>query len=640
MKKKFSLVALLLVFAMLLGACAPAAPKQEADKGDGNKQVEQPQGEEKKPEDSKGMEEEMNSKEFVIAKNDGEALPAGEGTLKMAYVSSGPFKGIFSNVLYQGNDDATLMQDTMWGAIKVDEEFKMAKGGPVEVEFDKENKKVTYKINPKYTWNDGTPVTAKDFAYAYEIIGHGDYTGIRYGEDYQNVVGIEEYHWGTMSEETINKLKEASADFKMPEGIVPAKEISGVKIVDDHTLEITFKKFSVDILWGSGLPGEAVPYHQLKDIPIAKLAESDEVRIKPLSCGPYYINSIVAGESVEFKANEHFWKGKPNIPTVIISVLSPDKLVESMKSGEYDVYLSVPAAKYEDIKDLANFDILTRTDYAYSYIGFKLGKWDAQNKVNVYDPNAKMADLNLRSAMELALDPNAIGEQYYSGLRYRGATIIPTLFKSFHDSSLQPIPYDMEKAKKILDDAGYMDKDNDGKREKPDGSKLTINVAMMDGSAIDKEISEYYMQQWKDLGLDVQYTEGRLLEFNHFYDLVGADNENIDVYFGAWSTGTNPEPYGLYGKEAVWNFPRFVDDELEAALKKVTDEQSFDDAYRVQAYKDVQRIIYEKKPISILYYRMAIRPVNKRIKMYDWSFTSDQSLSQVELLSKDTVKAE
>lgn len=643
MNKKFRLLALLLVFAMVLSACAPAAPKQDG----GDKPTDTQQGQEQKQDggeekknDSEAMAKEMDSKEFTIAQNEGSALAAGEGVLKMALVSANPFKGVFSAQLYQGNDDSSIMNGTMWGSTLSDEEFKMGKGGPVEMEFDREKKTATIKINPKYTWNDGTPVTAKDYMYAYEVVGHGDYTGIRFGDDYKNVIGMEEYHWGTMSEETLNKLKEASEDFKMPEDITPAKEISGLKMIDDQTLEVSFKTFGVDILWGSGIPFEPMPHHYLKDIEIAKLAESDEIRLKPLSPGPYYINRVVPGESIEFKANPHYYKGEAKIPTAILNVLSPDKLVESMKAGEYDVYINVPAAKYEDIKDLPNFDVLTRTDYAYSYIGFKLGKWDAQNKTNIYDPNSKMADLNLRSAMELAIDANAIGEQYYGGLRYRGATIIPTLFKSFHDPSLQAIPYDLEKAKMILDEAGYKDTDNDGKREKPDGSKLTINVAMMDGSAADKEISEYYMQQWKEIGLDVQYTEGRLLEFNHFYDLVGADNENIDVYFGAWSTGTNPEPYGLYGKDAVWNFSRFVDDELEAALKKVTSEESFDDAFRVQAYKDVQRIIYEKKPISILYYRMAIRPVNKRVKLYDWSYTSTQTLNELELLAPEPVKAQ
>ena len=601
MKKKFRLLALLLVFAMVFAACTPAALKQEGEKPADTQQGEQPKEGEGQTKTSEDMQKELSSKENPIAKNEGEPLPAGEGVLRMAYVSTSPFKGLFSMPFYIGNDDGTIMQNTMWGTFHTDEEFRATTGGPAEIQFDRENKKATVKIHEKYTWNDGTPVTAKDFLFVYEIIGHGDYTGIRFGDDYKNVVGMEEYHWGTISEENLKKLQEASADFKMPEGITPAKEISGVKIIDDKTLEITFKNFSVDILWGGGIPTEPVPYHQLKDIPMDKMQESDAIRKNPLSCGPYYITNVVPGESVEFKANPYYWKGQVNIPTAIVTVLNPDKLVESMKAGEYDIYLRAPATKFEEIKDLPNYDVLTRTDYAYSYIGYKLGKWDAQNKTNVYDPNSKMANLNLRSAMEMALDADLIGETYYSGLRYRGATIIPTVFKSFHDSSLQPVQQDMEKAKQLLDEAGYKDVDGDGKRENPDGSKLTINLAHMDSASIDKELVAYYIQQWNEIGLDIALTEGRLLEFNHFYDLVEADNENIDVFFGAWSVGTNPEPYSQYGKDAVWNFSRFVDDELEAALKKITAEESFDDEFRKQAYKDVQRIIYEKKPVKRLH---------------------------------------
>ncbi len=587
-------------------------------------------------------ETDFDNMEYVFVENKGTPLPADQGMLKVGLVYASPFKGVFSSVLYQGADDSGIMGPTMWGSFMGDGEFKLRNGGPCSIEPNAADKKVIIKIDPKYTWNDGTPVTAKDFAYAYEIIGHGDYTGARYGEEYKNVVGMEEYHRGTMSEENKERLSQAK-DFKMPDNLVPAKEISGLKIIDDKTLEVTFKKFGVDILWGGGIPHEPVPYHQLKDIPIAKLAESDAVRLKPLSCGPYYISGIVAGESVEFRANEHYWTGKPHIPMVVMTVINPDKLVESMKAGEYDIYMGAPASKFEEIKDISNYDILKRSDYSYSYIGFKLGKWDGALKKNIYDPNCKMADLKLRSAMELAIDPDLLGREYYSGLRYRGTTIIPTVFKSIHDSSLEPIEYDMEAARKMLDEAGYKDIDGDGFRENIKGEKLTIYMAYMSGDSVAEEMAAYYKQQWNDAGLDVRYTNGRLIEFNNFYDLVESDNPQIDVFFGAWSTGSNPAPYDLYGENAVWNFSRYTNPELEEALKSVASEKALDTEYRLQGYKNIQKLIYDKKPVSILFYRMEILPVNKRVKKYDWRYDDGtlkfESWADLQLTAGEPLKA-
>ena len=73
-----------------------------------------------------------------------------------------------------------------------------------------------------------------------------------------------------------------------------------------------------------------------------------------------------------------------------------------------------------------------------------------------------------------------------------------------------------------MDDAGYKDVDDDGLREDKDGNKLTINFASMSGGETAQPLADYYIQQWKEIGLDVQYTTtGRLIEFNSFYDKLG-----------------------------------------------------------------------------------------------------------------------
>ena len=89
------------------------------------------------------------------------------------------------------------------------------------------------------------PLTADDLIYPYEIIGHPDYTGIRYDGDFQNIVGAVEYNAGK------------------------ADTISGIKKIDDKTIEISFNKVSPAIYSiGDGLWGYAAPKHQLKDIPV------------------------------------------------------------------------------------------------------------------------------------------------------------------------------------------------------------------------------------------------------------------------------------------------------------------------------------------------------------------------------------
>ena len=100
----------------------------------------------------------------------------------------------------------------------------------------------------------------------------------------------------------------------------------------------------------------------------------------------------------------------------------------------------------------------------------------------------------------------------------------------------------------LLDEAGYKDTDGDGLREDQKGKNLEIKLASMAGDRIAEEMTTFYMQNWKDVGLNVTLSTGRIIEFNRFYDKVQADDPEIDIFMAAWGTGTNPSPAGLYVK--------------------------------------------------------------------------------------------
>ena len=73
------------------------------------------------------------------------------------------------------------------------------------LDLDVDNKKATITIQEDVKWSDGEPLVADDIMYSYEIIGHKDYTGVRYDSNFRNIVGMEEYHDG--SADSISVLK-------------------------------------------------------------------------------------------------------------------------------------------------------------------------------------------------------------------------------------------------------------------------------------------------------------------------------------------------------------------------------------------------------------------------------------------------
>ncbi|MDO4710666.1 MAG: oligopeptide ABC transporter substrate-binding protein [Peptostreptococcaceae bacterium] len=584
MKRLHKMLAGALAGMMLLTACSGGG----SDTGD--------KGGDAPKDPSKGSTVEISTK----VENEGEPIEG--GVLKVGLVLSSPFKGMFNPALYSGADDSAIMLPTMWGSFNNDADFKITEGGPVTPSFDVEAKTATIKIDEKYTWSDGTPVTVADFIYYYKILADKDYTGVRYDSDFKNVVGMEEYHAGT------------------------ATEISGLEVVDDKTLVIHFKEMHPGILWGGGIPFEPVPAHQLAGIPVKDLESSDVVRKNPVSCGPYYISEVVPGEKVLFKANEHFWRGKAHIPEVMMEVVSPDVVGEAIKSGKYDLVVdSYPTDKYDQIKDLNNIKIVGRPGYVYNYVGFKLGKWDPEKKQVVTDPNAKMNNVNLRRAMGHALDMQAMSDNLYFGLRSPADSLIPPPFTNFRNENPNAILYNKEKAIQLLDEAGYVDKDNDGFRENPDGSKLEINVATMSGGDLGENLALFYTQSWQEIGLNAVLATGRPIEFNAFYEKVQADDPGIDVFMGAWSTGSNPEPSGLYGRDAQFNYSRYASEELDKILADINSVKSFDDDFRNDAYKRFEEYMINNAPVVPIQYRMMLRTVNNRVKAYDWSYAGPYS---------------
>ena len=546
-----------------------------------------------------------------------DGTPIKGGTLKYAIVSASPFSGIFADELSQDTTDSSiggLVDESMF---EYDENRKLTNTGLASIQFDVENKTATVTLNSKdYKWSDGQPVTIDDYIFAYQAIGNKDYTGVRYDDDYKNVVGMEEYHEGK------------------------ADSVSGLEKVDDYTVKIHFKEMSPSMqLAGGSVCSYIMPKHIFKDIPEKEWEKSDYVRgTKFVGLGQFKIESIIPGESVTLVPNEHYYKGVAKVDKVVMEVVSPDNIVSEMKAGNYDI-ATMPNSQYDSYKDLNNVTLLSAEESAYEYIGFHLGKYDEETGKNVTDPKAKMADEKLRQAMAYALDIDAAGQNLYNGLQHSSNSIIIPFFKDIYNKEQEGFTYNPEKAKQLLDEAGYKDVDGDGLRENKDGSKLQINFAARTRDEANESLVQQYLNWWKEIGLDVKLYTGRTIELNSFYDKVQADDPEIDVFAAGWSTGYDPNPSGLFGESAKFNFERYVDSEGTAIMDKISSTDAFDSAKNIEYYKEWQKYVHDKAFIFPTLVGESITAVNKRVKYYDVNLGSQKSaLYQIELTSDTPAK--
>ncbi|MGV3465664.1 MAG: oligopeptide ABC transporter substrate-binding protein [Heyndrickxia sp.] len=575
MKKKhlFKILSLIIVLGLLLSACSSSTGGKNEGKNNNNS------GKNAKPP--------VDTSQFpMVVKNDKAAIE--DGTLNWALVSDTPFEGTLNTAFYTGTPDSTVLSFFDESLFSYNGDYEMTNDGAATYEMSNDNKTITVKIKDNVNWSDGQPVTAEDYEYSFLVIGSKDYTGVRYGDAIiQSIVGMKEYHAGK------------------------AKNISGIKIIDDKTLSITFTKSNPSLL--TGLWSSAMPKHYLGDIPIKDLAKSDKIHKTPIGFGPFKIKKIVPGESVEFVRNDDYWAGKPKLKSIILKVVNPKVILQSLKKGDIDI-ASFPVDQYPAAKNAKAFQFLGKIDLAYSYIGFKLGHWDAKKGVNVMD-NPKFQDKRVRQAMAYALDEKSVGEKIYNGLRFPATSLIPPSFPTWH-SDEGAIGYDPEKAKQLLDDAGYKDVDGDGLREDPSGKKFHINFLSMSGGDTAEPLAKFYMQCWKNVGLDVSLVDGRLAEFNSFYKMVEEDDPKVDVYAGAWGTGSDVDPYGLYGRDVPFNYSHFVSEKNDQLLEDGHSDKAFDTDYRKSVYDEWQKYMNDEMPVIPTLFRYALIAVNNRVKDY------------------------
>ena len=549
--------------------------------------------------------------------HDGEPIKG--GTLKYAIVSASPINGLFIDELASDTTDSSVAGMIDESMFEYDDNRKLVNTGLASISFDVEGKTATVKLNSQdYKWSDGEKFTIDDYIFTYEGIGHKDYTGVRYDGDFKNIEGMDDYHKGK------------------------ASTISGLEKLDDYTVKIHYKEMTPSMqLAGGSVSSYVLPKHVFSKIPVAEWEQSDAVRGKSnVGLGAYKIESMVPGESVTFVPNDNYYKGRSNVDKVVMEVVSPDSIVSEMKAGKYDI-ASMPSAQYDSFKDLTNVTFVSSLQSQYEYIGFKLGKWDKEQGKNIVDPNAKMSDVALRQAIAYAIDPDTAGKNLYNGLQHGTNSIIIPFFQDIYNKDQEGFAYNPEKAKKLLDDAGYKDVDGDGLRENKDGSKLKINFAARTRDDANESLIQQYLLWWKEVGLDVQLYTGRTLEVNNFYDKVEADDPEIDMFAAGWATGYDPNPSGLFGEDAKFNMQRYTSAEGNAIIEKISSNEAFDDAKNVEFYKEWQKYVHEKAFIFPTLTGESVTAVNKRVKYYDTKLGSNNeksSMARLQLTANEPLK--
>ena len=352
-----------------------------------------------------------------------------------------------------------------------------------------DGKSVTYKLKPGIKWADGQPFSADDVAFTFEFISNKESSATSAG----NYVTVE-----------------------------------SVQAVDPNTVKITFKEPTGG--WHQPFAGNGaiLPKHIMKDFVGAKSREAP-LNTKLIGTGPFMVEEFKPGDLVIYKPNPNYrdaakvgvgrieMKGGGDPTTASRAVF---------QTGEFDYSwnLQVEAPVLQDIMQGGKGDLLNPGGSGVEQIFFPFMDNTKETDGERGAPNTKhpfLSDVKVREAMALAIDRQTIVKQLYGdgllGVATNNILTTPTSLASKNTTS----EFSIEKANKILDDAGYK-KGGDGIRMTPDGVRMKIVYQTSINSLRQKE-QAIVKDGWQKIGIE---TELKSIDAGVFF---GSDPSNPDI---------------------------------------------------------------------------------------------------------------
>ncbi|AGE75788.1 TPA: ABC transporter substrate-binding protein [Bacillus thuringiensis] len=430
----------------------------------------------------------------------------------------------------------------------------------------------TFHLRKNLKFSDGSPLTADDVAFTLTLL---------HDKAYEGEVDISQY------------AVKGGKEYK--EG--KATSIEGIQVVDPQTIKITTEKVNSQAIFVLGGTVLSKAYYGKDYKQNTSLDYLKDLYGKPLAAGPYKFEKYIPGQEVRFVANENYYAGKPKIQNFIYKITSGDTKLQLFQTGEVDhTGLGTGDEVLEQAKALefANIQIETAPSFSYIYMN--------NNK-----PYLK--DKKVRQALIYGLDRKKYVDTALKGYgTVANVPIHPTSW-AYTEEGVNKYEYDKEKAKKLLDEAGWK-VGSDGIREK-DGQKLKLSYFGPSSAKDSDLLIPIAKENYKEIGVEFNP------EFMDFNTMLSKVNKG-DYDLASVSTPITSDPSETAGEylstanETSLGYKNAkVDELIQKGIETVDIEK------RKPIYKELYKELSDDPPVILLNYRRTITGYNGNIKGID-----------------------
>jgi peptide/nickel transport system substrate-binding protein len=441
------------------------------------------------------------------------------------------------------------------GLVKYDTDLSVTGDLAERWEISPDGLVITFHLRKGVKWTDGVEFTADDVMFGYETI-IDEKTPTPYKEDYL--------------------------------------QVSRAEALDPYTFRVTYEEPYAPALttWGNLV---VLPKHLLEGVDVTK---ADFGR-HPVGMGPFEFSEWTPEDGVILDVNRDYFEGRPYLDRYIYKVI-PDSATMFLELKAFGVdSMTLTPVQYSKQTDSdffdANFRKFRYPVPSYTYMGFNL-------------KHPWFSDRRVRQAMAHAIDKGEIVDAVLFGLgRPATGPYVPSTW--YYNPNVKRYDFDPDKAKALLKEAGWEDRDGDGIVEKDDKAfEFTILTNMGNNSR--KKTATIIQWRLEKIGIKVNI---RVLEWSTFINEF-IDKRRFEAVILGWSLGFEPDQYDIWHStktgEKEFNFVSYENAEVDGLLE--AGRRTFDMEKRKKAYYRIQEILAGDLPYIFLYVPDALPVVHSR----------------------------
>jgi peptide/nickel transport system substrate-binding protein len=451
--------------------------------------------------------------------------------------------------------------------LRLDEDLELRPYLARDWEVSPDGTEIIFHLRDDVRWHDGEPTTAHDVAFTY-VRATDPETGFPNAGYWQHYV-------------------------QGPEG---------VEVLDDHTIRVRLRPHAEVLDPWRALP--IMPRHLLADVPASELRQHPFGTRCPVGNGPFVFEEHRQGAQWSFVRNPAFpaeLGGPAYLDRYVFRIIpEPTTLLAELLTESLDVYYSPNPDQLARIEDAGHLDFIRSDFRAYTFV-----IWNTRRP--------QLADARVRRAITMATDRKGIMDALLRGYGRVAQAGVPPFHWAYHEGLDGALPHDPDGARRLLDEAGWVDSDGDGIRRDERGIPLEISILYGTGQQQRQEIAEIMQAQLGPVGIRVR---PRSLEWGAVVDqLLNDDLRDYDGVVMGYVVDFRVDDHDLFHSSKLkgpfhWTGVRH--DRLDALLDTLQLVMDRDDA--TPLWHEYQELLVELQPFTYFWFPQRLIGLNRRVQ--------------------------